>query len=77
MNRALLAAYREACDADERFSAELRRAYGDDAGDARYKRRHADARVQAAAEAFQRAAEAYDAAMSDARRCVNADGWTE
>jgi len=40
--------YRAAQAADDAFSVELRRVYGSNAGDARYKWRHDDPKVQAA-----------------------------
>lgn len=56
-----------ATTADARFSAELTRVYGRDAGNARYRYTHSDAAVQQAGEAFRVAADAWHKAVTGAR----------
>lgn len=57
----------DATTADARFTAELIRVYGRNAGDARYLRAHADPAVQQAGEAFRVAADAWRNAVTVAR----------
>ncbi len=67
MSAALEDLYRAAKAADDHFSAELTRAYGGKAGDARYRREHADAGVTVAALAKVDADDAWLAAYRSAK----------
>ena len=53
--------------ADEAFQRELERAYGKNAGDARYKQRHDDPGVERARSAYHKASEEWNAAANAAR----------
>ncbi len=52
--------YREAMAADAKFSTELRRAYGKNAGDRRYRESHTDSAVQSAMVEFVNATKALE-----------------
>jgi predicted DNA-binding WGR domain protein len=59
--------------ADDRYQDELVRVYGrGSAGDARYKRFHQDAAVQAAGDAFVNASRKWQATLCNARAVVAA-----